>query len=113
MDKKRLVKKMREFISVKEKGLEERTVEVKAMTLQNLRDCLIGLGTILDEDFDTNTYIVSVNAGVANMNNAVVAVQLEGGKVCFLGYAQEGLINQHTAQKAIEKTIKRIDKYIL
>lgn len=111
MNKKALVKKMKEYMSVKEGKIEEQTVEVKEMSFENLRDCLIGLGTILDEDFELNSYVLNVAAGLANKNVAIVAVQLSNDKLYFLGYAQEGLINQHTANKAITKTIKRIEKY--
>lgn len=110
--KEALIKKMKEFISVTDKGLEEKTVDVKEMSLSNLRDCLIGIGTILDEDFELNTYILSVGAGVANRNSAVVATQLSDNKLYFLGYAKEGLINQHTAKKAIDRIIKVVEKYI-
>ena len=112
MEKKTLIRKMKEFISVKEKGLEEKNISVKNMSLANLRDSLIGMGTILDEDFGINSYVVNVPAGIANMNSAVVALQLEGEKLLILGYAKEGLINQHTATKAIDKILKRISKYV-
>ena len=108
MDKKALIKKMKEFISVKEKELEEKVIDVDNISFTNLRDSLIGLGTILDEDFDIHSYVINVPSGIANKNNAVVAVQLSENKLFFLGYAKEGLINQHTAFKAIEKTVKCI-----
>ena len=112
MDKKALIKKMKEYTSFKEKDVEERTLDVKEMSLTNLRDSLIGLGTILDEDLELNSYIISVSAGVANMNGAIVAVQLDDGDIYLLGYAREGLINQHTARKAMDKVEKRVSKYL-
>ena len=45
------------------------------------------------------------------MNCAVVAIQLSDNYVSMLGYAKEGLISQHTAEKAINKVIERISKY--
>ena len=110
--KEALVKKMKAFVSVTEKDLEEKTINVRGMTLAKLRDSLIGLGTILDEDFELNAYIINVGAGVANKNSAVVAAQLLDNKLYFLGYAKEGLINQHTTKKAIDKIIKVLEKYI-
>ncbi len=112
MDKKILVKKMKEFIPVKDKGIKERTVSVESMSFANLRDSLIGLGTILDEDFDVNSYVVNVPAGMANKNSAIIAVQLKDDELFLVGYAKEGLISQHTAEKAIEKVINRIAKYL-
>lgn len=111
MDKKPLIGKMSEYISIKEKGLIERQINVQNMSFVNLRDAIIGVGKILEEDFEISTYVVNISAGAANMNSAVVAIQLSNNCVSMLGYAKEGLINQHTAEKAIDKVIERISKY--
>lgn len=113
MNKKALIEKMKDYMDFKEKEVEEKKIDVRNMTFTNLRDCLIGLGTILDEDFDLLSYIVSVPAGVANMNNALVAIQLIHNVLYMFGYAPEGLINQHTAKNAMDKVEKRISKYIV
>lgn len=111
MDKKPLIGKMSEYIPIKEKGLIERQINVQNMSFVNLRDSIIGVGKILEEDFEISTYVVNISAGAANMNNAVVAIQLNDNCVSMLGYAKEGLINQHTAEKAIDKVVERISKY--
>ena len=111
VDTKELVKKMNGFISFEEKKLEERIIDVKKMSFVNLRDSLIGLGTILDEDFELNSYILSIRSVFANQNSAIVAIQLSGDKIIILGYAKEGLINQHTAKKAIDKVIKSLSEF--
>lgn len=108
MEKKAIIKKMKVYATFKEKDIEERITDVKEMTFINLRDCLIGLGTILEEDFDLNVYIISVQAGVVNKNNAIVAVKLNNNKLYMFGYAREGLIKQHTAEKAMEKIEKKV-----
>jgi len=96
----------------KDKEVVEKSISVRKMTFANLRDCLIGLGTILEEDFELNSYIVSVPAGIADMNNAIIAIQLTKNELYICGYAPEGLIKQHTAKKAIEKIEKRVSRYI-
>ncbi len=113
MDKEILIRKMTDFISVKDKGLEEKAADVADMTIMNLRDSLIGLGTILDEDFELNSYVVNVPAGFAGKNSAVVAVQLKNNKLYLLAYAKEGLINQHTALQAIDKVLARTEQYLI
>jgi hypothetical protein len=113
MNKKLLIKKIKEFIPVKENDIEECDVEIKEMAFADLRDSLIGLGTILDEDFEINTYVISVPAGLLNMNSAVVALQLDGNDLCMLGYAKEGIIKQHTVKKAIDKVVNKLSKYIV
>ena len=112
MNKDVLIQKMKEYMPFKDKEVVEKSIDVRKMTFANLRDCLIGLGTILEEDFELNSYIVSVPAGIADMNNAIVAIQLTKNELYMCGYAPEGLIKQHTAKKAIDKVEKRVSKYI-
>ena len=112
MYKKALINKMKEYMTFKEKEVEEKSIGIKNMTFVNLRDCLIGLGTILDEDFDLKSYVVSIPSGFADMNNAVVAIQLQEKEMYMLGYAPEGLIKQHTVKKAMDKIEKRVSEYI-
>lgn len=103
---------MKEYMTFKEKEVEEKRVAVRNMTFVNLRDCLIGLGRILDEDFELNSYVVCVPSGFADKNNAIVAIQLQKNGLHMLGYASEGLIKQHTVKKAMEKVEKRVSKYL-
>lgn len=112
MNKDVLIQKMKEYMPFKDKGVVEKSIDVRKMTFANLRDSLIGLGTILEEDFELNSYVVSVPAGIADMNNAIVAIQLIKNELYMCGYAPEGLIKQHTAKKAIDKVEKRVSKYI-
>lgn len=112
MNKKALIAKMKEYMNFKEKEVEEQSFGVRKMSFANLRDYLIGLGTILDEDFDLNSYVISIPAGIANMNNAIVAIQLIENELYLLGYAPEGLIKQHTVKQAMEKVEKKVSKYL-
>ena len=87
----------------KEKGIIFRHTTVTKQTFAQLRDSLLGQGKILEEDFGKKIYVISIMAGAADMNEAVVAMRLSGDSLDFAGYAREGLIKQHTAEKAIEK----------
>lgn len=113
MEKMLLVERINEYVLVKEKSLVEKDVPVNNMTFTNLRDRIIGIGKILEENFEHNFYIVNVPAGVAYKNHAVVAIQLCEENVAFLAYATEGLINQHTAEKAIDIVIEKISQYLI
>lgn len=75
-----------------------------------MRDRLIGLGKILEESFENNYYIVNVPAGVANKNAAVVLILWSDENLTMYAYAREGLINQHTADKAIERVVEKLAK---
>lgn len=111
MNKRVLLGKLKRFAQVEEKKLYNKSIPVKDMTFTNLRDSLLGLGKILDEDFDRNIYVINVPAGLGNMNAAMVATQLNGRFVDCLAYSKEGIINQHTAEKAVAKIKKRLKKY--
>lgn len=102
---------LKKFIRLEEGKVVEKTIEIRNFTLINLRESLIGLGTILYEDLDNNIYVLSVKAGFADKNNAVIMCQLNDDSLLLLGYAKEGLINQHTSEKAVDKVINCITEY--
>ena len=41
-------------------------------------------------------------SGFANQNTATIAIKLTGNKLELAGYAREGIIKQHTVEKAVE-----------
>lgn len=98
-----LLEKVMLYSGKKEKGMIFKQAAVTKLTFAQLRDSLLGLGRILEEDFENKIYVTSIAAGVADRNAAVVAVRLSGDSLDLAGYAREGLIKQHTAEKAIEK----------
>lgn len=110
---KKLLNKMDDCILVNKNRVVRKTVEVKNMTFKNLRDNIIGVGQILEEDFENGIYVINIKAGIVNMNNAVVAMNLDKNKLRFIGYAKEGLINQHTADKAIKRIIQKLSSFII
>ena len=98
-----LLEKVMLYSGKKEKGMIFKQAAVTKLTFAQLRDSLLGLGRILEEDFENKIYVTSIAAGVADRNAAVVAVRLSGDSLDLAGYAREGLIKQHTGEKAIEK----------
>jgi len=109
MKRTEIFSKISEFIPVKENQIVEMVINTEKTTFTNVRDRLIGLGKILEENFDNTYYVINVPAGVANKNAAVILVKWSEKSISLYGYAKEGLINQHTADKAIEKVIKRLE----
>ena len=102
-----LISKIKDFVICKETDIYTAEQEIESISFVQLRDHLIGIGRILDEDFEKQIYTLNVMSGVANKNIATVAIKLCGEKIEFAGYAKEGLINQHTAERAV-KVIQRI-----
>ena len=101
--KKELVSKLKSLIVCKEGNIYTEEIEIQPMSFNQLRDKLIGKGTILDEDFEKQIYKINIMSGFANQNTATVAIKLTGGnKLELAGYAREGIIKQHTVEKAVE-----------
>lgn len=80
--------------------------------LRAVRDVLIEVGDILEESFDSGTYLAAVKAGAGNANTALVVALVEGNKCFLAACAREGLIKQSTAKKTIEKIKKAARKYV-
>ena len=100
-DKKLLSQVTRQYIS------EE--LDITLAFLQ-LRDVLLNIGTILEEDKDNNIYVAVIESGVMNANPCIVVTQLFENKAVMFGFAREGLIKQQTARKAINKLKKELEK---
>lgn len=45
----------------------------------------------------------TIRAGMKDMNPAVIVIDVEQENLKISAYAKEGLTNQHTAEKAIDK----------
>ena len=98
-----LQKLLMEHCSANPTMVKEETVDGCVLSITQIRDKLYLLGNILYEDLDNKVYVASVRAGFANMNAAIIALQLQGGKLFIVGYAKEGLIKQKICESAIQK----------
>ena len=108
-ENKDLIDKLRAYVSFKEEEIIYKKYSGKNISFSDVRDCLIGNGRILEEDFEKQIYVIAIEAGIANMNTAIIAIQrIDSNKLSILGYAKEGLIKQHTAEKAILKIMDQI-----
>ncbi len=73
------------------------------LSFLQIRDRLYLLGNILHEDADKNIYVASIRSGFANMNQAIVAMQLKEKKLHLAGYAKEGIIKQNILEHAFKR----------
>lgn len=92
------------------KQSEFEEVECEGITFLLVRDNLMTLGKILDENEKKKTYTVCINSGVANSNPCIVVVLVGKDLVSIGAFAREGLIKQHTARKAVKKIQERLTK---
>jgi len=108
MKKTEIIAKMNKYISLKEEQVVEKSIAINGVTFTNLRDCLTGLGKILEENFDKNYYILKISSGIANKNVAIILIIYSDDSISMFAYAKEGFINQHTADKAMDKVVDQI-----
>ena len=92
-----------EYCSVNIQNIHEIRIPDCPLSFLQLRDRLCHLGTILHEDRSQQIYVVSIRSGFADLNQATVALRLQDRTLIAMGYAREGLIPQHTCERALQK----------
>ena len=75
---------------------------------QNSKDALLRCGRLLEEDTFSGKITGIVFAGMKDMSPAVLVIQVEQENLKISAYAKEGLISQHTAEKAIDKFVQAL-----
>lgn len=103
-----LRKLLQEYCNVDQDAVKTGETSECILTITQIRDRLYLLGNILYEDLDSQIYVASVRTGIANMNSAVVALQLHENNLRVVGYAKEGFIKQHISEKAIQKVLDAV-----
>lgn len=61
------------------------------------------MGSVIDSNEDKKIILAICGSGFANMNPAVIAISISDETILIGSAAKEGLIKQHTAEKAIER----------
>ena len=84
-----------------ESSVEETITNCPYCNYALARRILIECGTILEENKDEGTLCGIIMSGSLNMNPAIVAIAISDDGIHIKAVAKEGLIKQHTAQKAI------------
>ena len=122
MDKKQmdqfLIKAVKKFEpGVNEKMLEKVSkqseyaeLQIDGISFLAVRDKLILLGKVLEENEKKKLYTGCINAGVGNSNPCILVVYVNENQVVIDAFAREGLINQHTAKKAVKKLKESLQK---
>ena len=75
---------------------------------QNVTGAMTKCGKVLEEDDFKGTVTGVVYAGIKDMNPAVLVVEVEQENLRITAYAKEGILNQHTAEEAIDKFVKAL-----
>ena len=78
-------------------------VELPGINDLTIRDVLIGLGTILEENLENHYYIASVRAGVLVNVLTYAFLQRCGSSVEMIVYVHEGLVKQRLGERTLQK----------
>lgn len=122
----KLVKYLENFIFDMERDrvIQDR-FSVSGLTYLKLRECILNCGMVLEEIPEEQIMIAVIKAGFFRLNRAILAVHFaagdmendmekhmeegtEGAEILLSGYAGEGLIRQHTVEKAIIRLKKEL-----
>jgi hypothetical protein len=103
---------LKEACNLKESEITNKTYEVENLSMRSLAWILIEIGKVKKEDLENNIYIATIPGGIAKKNYAVVVLELSENELKLAAYADEGLINQHTSNGAINEFEKHLSKYI-
>jgi hypothetical protein len=102
-----LVDVLKDNINVEENRIREDEIEINQLSYLQLRDLIWKIGRVVVELENQGIYIAAIVTGIANRNTAYLAIQHTQKKLQIVGYAKEGIFNQKTYEKAIEK-LRRI-----
>lgn len=81
------------------------TVEIENPNILQLRDNLLRIGEIIEEDLSTGLYISSIKTGPSDFSRAYVASIIVGKRIYFVCSSKEGLIKQRHSQKAMRRLL--------
>lgn len=81
---------------------EEQMIQNCHLTYKEIRDSIIRIGKIIEENEDEKIYVCTIQSGIMK-NEAVVALGMQKSDVYLIAYAKEGLINQHTCERALQQ----------
>lgn len=111
--KEKLLNVLKDMYEIDEKNIIKQNWSIDNLTLYKLRDNLMIIGQIVFEDMENQIYVAEINVGVASFGKALVAVCLDEGDLYMLSYAEEGIIKQHLAERALAKLETQLKDYVI
>ncbi len=107
-----LERKLNDIFQLQPQNTEEHIFKVRDITIFKIRDILMKLGNIAQENLEDQEYFAAVNAGLLKSNVAYMACRLDGEKLYVVITAKEGLINQNTCKGALYELKRELNRYI-
>lgn len=94
------------------KNTEHFVFGIHDLTVLKVRDVLMEIGHIKQENLERQEYVATMGAGFCKSNIAYLATRIEENKLYVSVNAREGLINQHTRKGAINELRRKLKEYI-
>lgn len=86
-------------------AMESEKVEDPCVSFRKIRDAVLGMGKILEENQEEQYYLLIADVG---LSAAVLIARVSEGAAEVAAYADEGIIRQNLAHKAIETFKNRL-----
>lgn len=90
------------------KGTEYKLIEGIKNGPQRIREALLKVGEILEEDENKKTIIALIPSGSMNASHALLVALYSENTVDIAAFFKEGLIKQHGARQAIDKVEQQL-----
>lgn len=84
------------------RGFEDQAEHAAGDAYALMKTALSTYGTILEENTEDGTISGVILSEAANMNPAFLLLWIEGTSIHLAANAKEGLIKQHTAERAVD-----------
>lgn len=101
-----LYNKIRAYYDVDNNEIDKKEINNKGISFLKIRDFLYSIGSIENEDLDNKIYTAIIKVGLFKLNYAVVAIKYTEKKIIIWAYSKEGLLNLHSAKKAINRVVE-------
>lgn len=98
-----LSQRIRKYSQANEEKTVTDSIMLPHINQKILRDCLMELGTVLEEDEKNGIYVAKILSGIFNQNPTVVGLCTEGILLYAAAYAKEGWMQQKSASKVLKK----------
>lgn len=109
MSRERLAQKISCYFDSELDSVGFRAIAVRGIGLLQIRDRLLDIGDILEEDFDQGVYIASVSAGIAGLGRAIIAVMPDKDEVQILATSKHGPFDKRVIDDALDKVVEAIN----
>lgn len=101
-----------DIFQVNPKNTKHHVFKVCNLKILKLRDVLVQIGHISQEDLEKQEYVATMGAGFLKSNIAYLAMRLEEDRLFISINAKEGFINQHTCKGAINELKRKLGDYV-